>query len=68
MRSRGWLMDGVKPEINRVKPDVRIDVRDFLDTKYEALNKHVSQNGGIRKQTRPEEATEEFITVLNNTK
>jgi len=68
MRSRGWLMDGKSPDIHRVKPDVRIDVKDFLDTKYKALNKHVSQNGGLRKQTRPEEVIEEFITVLDNTR
>lgn len=68
MRSRGWLMDGQAPNIHRIKPDVRIDVKDYLDIKYKALNKHVSQNGGLKKQSRPEELTEEFITVLDNTK
>jgi LmbE family N-acetylglucosaminyl deacetylase len=48
--------------------DFRTDVKKYLDVKYEALNKHVSQKGTIRKQTRPEEVTEEFITALDNTK
>jgi LmbE family N-acetylglucosaminyl deacetylase len=67
MRGRGWLSDDPAKASRRGKADVRIYVKDFIPVKYEALNKHISQNGGLRKQTRPEEATEEFITVLDNT-
>jgi LmbE family N-acetylglucosaminyl deacetylase len=68
MRPKGWLLDDQAKSKNRGVADVRIDVKKYLDIKYEALNKHVSQKGTIRKQTRPEEVTEEFITVLDNTK
>jgi LmbE family N-acetylglucosaminyl deacetylase len=68
MKPKGWLLDSEGKANRRGKPDVRVDVRKFIDVKYEALNKHVSQKGIPRKQTRPEEVTEEFITVLDNTK
>jgi hypothetical protein len=50
-------------------------VKDFLKTKYEAYDKHISQNGGFgrdyvlsnRRQSYNDER-EEFITVLDNTK
>ena len=68
MRPKGWLVDAEAKSKNRGNADVRIDVSKYVNVKYEALNKHVSQKGTIRKQTRPEEVTEEFITVLDNTK
>lgn len=68
IRPKGWLLDNEAKAGKRGKADVRINVKDFISVKYEALNKHVSQKGLIKKQTRPEEVTEEFITVLDNTK
>jgi LmbE family N-acetylglucosaminyl deacetylase len=68
MKGKGWLSDAPAKKAGRAKPDVRINVKEYIPVKYEALNKHISQNGGLRKQTRPEEAVEEFITVLDNTK
>lgn len=70
----GWLLDKDAQQNGRGKPDVHIDVKNFLKTKYEALNKHFSQNGGFGKdyvtgnETQPKEAIEEFITVLDNSK
>jgi LmbE family N-acetylglucosaminyl deacetylase len=73
MAVRGWLADEESPQNRKRTADVRINVKDFLKTKYEAYDKHVSQNGGMgrayvlsnRKQSYNDE-TEEFITVLNN--
>ena len=70
MPPRGWLS-----ESERGRPDIIIDVKDFLKTKYAAYDKHVSQNGGFgrdyvlsnRKKTYNDEV-EEFITVIDNTK
>jgi LmbE family N-acetylglucosaminyl deacetylase len=74
MTVNGWLLDKDAQSSGRGKPDVHIDVKDYLKTKYEALNKHVSQNGGFGREyvtengTQPREVIEEFITVLDNTK
>lgn len=74
MTVNGWLLDYPANKNGRGKPDVRIDVKDHLKTKYEALNKHVSQNGGfgrdyvIKDGDQPKEVIEEFITVIDNTK
>lgn len=68
MRPKGWLLGDQPKEKAKIKPDVHIDVKDFISVKYEALNKHVSQKGTLRKQTRPQEAVEDFITVIDNTK
>lgn len=74
MTVNGWLLDEDAQNNGRGIPDVKIEVHNYLDTKYEALNKHVSQNGGFgrdyvtRNETQPKEVTEEFITVLDNTK
>jgi len=68
MRPKGWLVDAEAKNKSRGVADVKIDVSKYIGIKYEALNKHISQKGTIRKQTRPEEVTEEFITVLDNTK
>jgi LmbE family N-acetylglucosaminyl deacetylase len=70
----GWLNDDIAIKTGRGRPDIRLDVKDFLKVKYEALNKHISQNGGMGREyvtenkTQPKEKTEEFITVLDNTK
>lgn len=66
MRPKGWLIENPAKVTGRGKPDIRIDVTKFIGVKYEALNKHVSQNGGYMKQVLPDEVTEEFITVLDN--
>jgi LmbE family N-acetylglucosaminyl deacetylase len=68
MKPKGWLLDSEAIVKGRGIADVHVDVKKYIDLKYEALNKHVSQKGVTRKQTRPEEVTEEFITVLDNTK
>jgi LmbE family N-acetylglucosaminyl deacetylase len=74
MTVNGWLLDKTSQKNGRGKPDVHIDVRNHLKTKYEALDKHLSQNGGsgrkyvIRNQTQPKEVIEEFITVIDITK
>ncbi len=74
MTVNGWLSDKPSQKKGRGIPDVNIDVKDFLKTKYEALNKHVSQNGGFGRDyikgtgVQPKEVTEEFITVLDNMK
>ena len=66
MKPRGWLLDEKAKENGRGEADVHIDIKEYLDIKYEALNKHVSQMGFPQKQTRSEEVTEEFICVLDN--
>ncbi len=74
MTVNGWLLDETAQKNGRGKPDLHIDVKDYLPIKYEALNKHVSQNGGfgrqyvIKNETQPKEKIEEFITVIDNTK
>ena len=73
MTVNGWLLDKDAQRNGRGKPDVHIDVKDYLKTKYEALNKHISQNGGFGREyvteneTQPKEVIEEFITVLDKT-
>jgi len=68
VRPKGWLIDPEAMAKGRGTADVHVDVKKFIDIKYEALNKHISQKGTIRKQTKPEEVTEDFITILDNTK
>jgi LmbE family N-acetylglucosaminyl deacetylase len=74
MPVNGWLLDKDAQRNGRGKPDVKIDVKDYLKTKYEALNKHISQNGGFGRdyvtdnETQPKEVIEEFITVIDNTR
>lgn len=74
MKVDGWLLDSTAQKTGRGNPDVHIDVKDYLKTKYDALDKHISQNGGfgrkyvIRNQAQPKEVIEEFIMVLDNTR
>jgi LmbE family N-acetylglucosaminyl deacetylase len=74
MPVNGWLLDKTSQKNGRGKPDVQVDVKNFLKTKYEALNKHVSQNGGFGRdyvtgnETQPKESIEEFITAFDNLK
>ena len=74
MTINGWLLDETAQKNGRGKPDVHIDVKDYLHVKYKALDKHISQNGGSGRQyvlenkTQPKEKIEEFITVIDNTK
>ncbi len=73
MKVDGWLLDDLAQNNGRGNRDVHIDVKNYLKTKYEALDKHVSQNGGfgrkyvIRNQAQPKEVIEEFITAGDNT-
>lgn len=74
MTVNGWLLDPIARQSGRGKPDVKVDVKAYLKVKYEALNKHLSQNGGFGRayvmgnETQPKEVIEEFITVLDQTK
>ena len=74
MTLNGWLLDEEAQNSGRGRADVQIEVSDYLKTKYEALNKHISQNGGfgrdyvIKNKTQPKEIIEEFITVIDTTK
>ncbi len=69
----GWLADGTAQRNGRGIPDVHIDVRDYARTRFLALDKHVSQNGGFGRQyakvreLQPKVVVEEFITALDNT-
>jgi LmbE family N-acetylglucosaminyl deacetylase len=70
----GWFLDKSAQKNGRGKPDVHVDVKYYLVTKYKAVNKHNSQNGGFGRdyvtgnKTQPKESIEEFITVIDNTK
>jgi LmbE family N-acetylglucosaminyl deacetylase len=70
----GWLSDSEAQESGRGKADVRIDIRQYRAVKYQAWNKHRSQNGGeIEKNLgsrtpKYDEDFEKFITILDNTK
>jgi LmbE family N-acetylglucosaminyl deacetylase len=72
MTVNGWLQDNPAMTNGKGKPDIHIDVKEFLKTKYEALDKHVSQNGGLGREyvlnnkVQPKEVIEEFITVVDN--
>jgi LmbE family N-acetylglucosaminyl deacetylase len=74
MTVNGWLLEEEAQKRGRGKPDIKEDVRDYLKIKYEALNKHISQNGGLGRdyvmgnRIQPGEVIEEFITVLDYTK
>ncbi|HLN54347.1 MAG TPA: PIG-L family deacetylase [Bacteroidales bacterium] len=74
MYTGGWMLDEPARKHGRGKPDVRIEVKDFLKIKYKALDKHASQNGGFGREyvtenkTQEKEVVEEFITVIDNTK
>ena len=69
MRGDGWLAEPEARRSGRGKPDVRIDVTEYLDMKYAALNEHVSQNAGkTGMDLKPgERHYEEFLTVIDNT-
>jgi LmbE family N-acetylglucosaminyl deacetylase len=70
----GWMKDKPALATGRGRPDIQVDVKDYLRIKYEALNKHVSQNGGFGRQyvqdngTQAKEVIEEFMTVIDNMK
>lgn len=71
----GWLLDGAGQRSGRGKADVRVDIRSFLKTKYAAIDKHASQNGGRGRDSgksgdgmKDREAFEQFILVLDNSK
>jgi LmbE family N-acetylglucosaminyl deacetylase len=74
MTVNGWLADSLARSNGRGTPDVHIDVRDYLRIKYAALDQHVSQHGGLGRDYVLEnhrhstEVTEDFITVLDNTR
>lgn len=65
----GWLREPEARENGRGKPDVVIDVTDYVETMCRALNLHVSQNGGLKCKDfiQPgKKYFEEFITVIDN--
>jgi LmbE family N-acetylglucosaminyl deacetylase len=75
MPVRGWLAEEYAQQSGIGKPDISIDVTDFLKIKYAAYDKHVSQNGGfgrdyvLSNRKKPyDDGIEEFITVIDNTK
>jgi hypothetical protein len=74
MTVNGWLADSLAGSNHRGTPDVHIDVRGYLPVKYAALDQHVSQHGGLGRDYVLEnhrhggEVTEDFITVLDNTR
>jgi LmbE family N-acetylglucosaminyl deacetylase len=75
MSPRGWLSPTETGRRKTIKPDIRINVKAFLKTKYEAYDKHTSQNGGLgmlyflsNRSMDYNDEIEEFITVLDNTK
>jgi LmbE family N-acetylglucosaminyl deacetylase len=75
MNIDGWFRDGKAQATGRGKADVHVDVKEYLKTKYAALDKEVSQNGGwgrqyvlVRKEKQPKEVVEEFITIEDNTR
>jgi LmbE family N-acetylglucosaminyl deacetylase len=74
MTVNGWLLDDDAQNSERGMADVQIDVKDYLEKKYEALDMHLSQNGGYgqkyvkRNKVQPKEIVEEFITVIDNMK
>ncbi|WP_157986753.1 PIG-L deacetylase family protein [Chitinophaga alhagiae] len=73
MPVNGWLLDEDAQASGKGKPDVRIDISQYLETKYKALNMHISQNGGLGRNYLMSEGVplneqvEEFITVIDNT-
>jgi LmbE family N-acetylglucosaminyl deacetylase len=72
MSVNGWLADTDAQKNRRGVPDLQIDVKNYLETKFSALDKHVSQNGGLGqqyvrvRQIQPKEVIEEFITVIDS--
>ena len=73
MSVNGWLADSTGQRSGRGIPDVHVDVKDHAGTRFLALDKHLSQNGGLGRQyvrvraIQPKEVVEEFITALDNT-
>jgi LmbE family N-acetylglucosaminyl deacetylase len=71
MKVNGWLLYNVGKETGRGKPDVRVDIKEFMKTKYEAFCKHVSQKSIFYKDiiergdVKPEDQFENFIIVLD---
>lgn len=74
MARYGWVTDPVAQKSGRGKADIKIDTKKYQNVRFEAWNKHVSQNGGNVKRDflarHPEynRDFEDFITVLDNTK
>jgi LmbE family N-acetylglucosaminyl deacetylase len=70
----GWLSDPPAQQSGRGKADLRIDIRKYRAAKYEAWNKHRSQNGGdIEKSLgsrspKYDQDYEYFLTLLDGTK
>jgi LmbE family N-acetylglucosaminyl deacetylase len=74
MTVNGWLTDFPASKNSRGKPDLKVNVKKYLEAKYTALNLHLSQNGGFGREYMMEshkpvkETIEEFITVIDNTR
>jgi hypothetical protein len=71
MVPNGWLTDTRGRQSRRGRADISIDIREYEHVKFDALNKHLSQNGGEAEtdpQDRLEHNVEEFITVIDTGK
>jgi LmbE family N-acetylglucosaminyl deacetylase len=70
----GWLSDSTAQRNGRGRIDVSIDISKYRSIKYEAWNRHLSQNGGEIEADLSanfpayKQNLEEFITVIDNTK
>ncbi len=70
----GWLTDSTAQHNGRGRIDVSIDIGKYRRVKYEAWNKHLSQNGGdieadlTANYPGYDQDVEEFITVIDNAK
>ncbi|MFI5128427.1 MAG: PIG-L deacetylase family protein [Chitinophagales bacterium] len=75
MPVRGWFSETAAQKNGRGKPDIGIDVKEYLPIKYAAYDKHISQNGGFgrdyvlsNKRGPYNDQVEEFITVIDITR
>ncbi len=70
----GWLSDSTARQNGRGRTDVAIEIGKYRRVKYEAWNKHLSQNGGdiesdlAANYPAYSQSVEEFITVIDNAK
>jgi len=64
----------VAQESGRGKADIKVDIKKYQKVRFAAWNKHVSQNGGnvqrdfLARHPEYNRDSEDFITVLDNTK
>jgi LmbE family N-acetylglucosaminyl deacetylase len=74
MVRHGWLSDSTAQHNGRGRIDVSIDISKYRRVKYDAWNRHRSQNGGdieadlAANYPDYKQDVEEFITVIDNAK